>query len=167
MSCTNWNTKAFAEAADVARWDACIKDGADPAAKDDDGWTPLHWAAVLGHVSVVEALLNTEVLSNAEALQNACTTFNRTPLHWAASLGHADVVAALLAALASPDVRDNDCRTPLHLAALNGDILTVLRLLKCGANPIARDKYDNTPCDLAKAKNHWDVVKALQRTGGC
>ena len=56
--CADWNTEAFAEAADRARWHACLAAGADPTARDEDGLTPLHHAARWGHASVVKALLD-------------------------------------------------------------------------------------------------------------
>ena len=36
---------------------ACLKAGADPNVRAEDGSTPLHWAAINGHVEAVAALL--------------------------------------------------------------------------------------------------------------
>ena len=41
-NCEEWNTKEFFEAATVEDVTACLDAGADPAATDDAGITPLH-----------------------------------------------------------------------------------------------------------------------------
>ena len=45
QACTGWNTKAFFETATLARVESCLAGGADTAARDKIGYTPLHWAA--------------------------------------------------------------------------------------------------------------------------
>ena len=71
--CADWNTKVFAEAADRARWHACLAAGADPTARDEHGSTPLHRAAAYGHPSIVKALLD------AGAKLDARTEEGKTP----------------------------------------------------------------------------------------
>ena len=56
-SCGDWNTEAFfqrATAADVSR---CLAGGADLEARDEDGWAPLHFAAVHSEIPAVVAVL--------------------------------------------------------------------------------------------------------------
>ena len=43
--CADWNTKAFAKAASLSLWHACLADGADQNARDENGYAPLHFAA--------------------------------------------------------------------------------------------------------------------------
>jgi hypothetical protein len=58
-------------------------------AKDDWGWTPLHWAAERGRMSIAELLL----ANGAEV--NVKDHKGRTPLHWAVQKGHKDVARLL------------------------------------------------------------------------
>ena len=52
--------------------------GADVSAKDEHGWTPMHWAAGNGHVDAIKAL------KEAGADVSAKANDGRTPMHWAA-----------------------------------------------------------------------------------
>ncbi len=66
VSCEKWNTRAFfkrASAADVSR---CLQAGANINARDEDGLTPLHGAAILSkNPAVVDALLKAGANVNA------------------------------------------------------------------------------------------------------
>jgi protocatechuate 3,4-dioxygenase beta subunit len=88
--------------------------GADVAARDEQGRTPLHLAAEGGHADVVRALL--EVKADVNARDKA----GRTPLHLAAEGGHRDAVEALLAAGADVNATDLKGQTPTGLAVQNG-----------------------------------------------
>lgn len=59
--------------------------------KDEDERTPLHWAACLGSVSIVEFLLNV-----AKVRMNVQDDAGWTPLMSAASAGHIEIVSMLL-----------------------------------------------------------------------
>ena len=58
-------------------------------AKDEDGWTPLHWAARWGHTEVAQALLE------AGADVNAKNELGQTPLDMAAEEGEIDMILLL------------------------------------------------------------------------
>jgi ankyrin repeat protein len=94
-------------------------------AKTASGETPLHMAARLGHVKVVELLL----AHGAEV--NARDSSKLTPLHWAAGYARSDVVKLLLAHKADRNAKAWDGRTPLGFARENGDEKTI-RLLENG-----------------------------------
>lgn len=67
-----------------------IKAGARAAAKDSDGATPLHWAALYGYAPVVKVFLK------QGAKPNVATRNGETPLGLAALGGHPRVVEMLL-----------------------------------------------------------------------
>ena len=64
--------------------------GADVMARNEDGGTPLHYAAMNGNPEVVERLL--ELGADINAKDND----GYTPLHWASRRGHAEAVKLLL-----------------------------------------------------------------------
>jgi ankyrin repeat protein len=80
-----------------------------PDSKDNDGRTPLSWAAGMGHEAVMKLLLakdGVDLISKDEV--------GKTPLSWAARNGHEAVVKLLLATDGvDPDSMDNNGRTPL------------------------------------------------------
>ncbi len=86
--------------------------GADPNTKDEYGSTPLHWAALKGHLDVVELLLKHGADPNVKDEDGS------TPLHDAAWNGHADVVELLLKHGADPNTKNEYGKTPLHRAAM-------------------------------------------------
>lgn len=57
---------------------------------DEDGLTPLHWAARKGYNNLVQLLLK----HGASVI--VVDNFGKTPLHWAATNGNTDVIASIL-----------------------------------------------------------------------
>lgn len=92
---------------------AALDCGADIETKDDDGGTPLHWAAGFGEPSVVTVLL--DYGANIEAKDDS----GRTPLHRAALFGEPSVVIVLLDRGANVYAQNNDGETPLDVALRN------------------------------------------------
>lgn len=146
---------------------ALLEQGADRQARDDEGWTPLHWAAHLGHRDVAELLL-TGALNGEGA--NSPDNFGRTPLHLAAAAGHAELVSLLVIEGADPSVAAAEGLTPMHLAACFGQDDTVRVLIESGAEVNARDEFGQTPLALAQlglGETHAKPIAALlQRAGG-
>jgi hypothetical protein len=133
-----------------------LREGANVNTRDEDGLTPLHYAASRGYVEVARLLLE----NGADV--NAKNEHGITPLHVAASEGHAEVVRLLLEHGADANARDEDGLTPLHNAAANGHLDVVKLLLEKGADPAIRSNGDWTPLDIARALGHAEVVKVLE-----
>ncbi|GGP19728.1 hypothetical protein GCM10007981_04580 [Thermocladium modestius] len=148
-----------AEYGDAKKVKTLLEAGADPNTKDEYGSTPLHWAALKGHLDVVELLLKHGADPNVKDEDGS------TPLHDAAWNGHADVVELLLKHGADPNVKDEDGSTPLHDAAWNGHADVVELLLKHGADPNTKNEYGKTPLHRAAMKGHADVVELLLKHG--
>ena len=85
-------------------------------------WAPLHYAAGLGHVPIVTALIA------AGATVDVRNDSNATPLHRAVSSRHISVVATLLAEGADVNARNYNRRTPLSFTrgALDAAIVALL-----------------------------------------
>jgi hypothetical protein len=77
---------------DLAGVEAQLGAGADPDQRDDQGWTPLCWAAGKGDVALVRALLD----AGADAFATGRDL--RTPYMIALAAGHAEAVRMLRAA---------------------------------------------------------------------
>ena len=123
-----------------------------------DDSTPLHSAAINGHLAVVKYLI-TELGCNPQVGDND----GLTPLHYAALNGYLAVVKYLISELGcNPQVGDNDGLTPLHYAALNGchDIVKFL-VSDCSCNPQCCTVTGNTPLHSACQNGHLKIVKHL------
>ena len=105
-----------AKAGDLVKVKALLKDHPDLVFnKDNDGRSPLHWAANSGHKDVVELLLTNKAEVNAK------DNDGRSPLHWAASIGHKDMAELLLTNRAEVNATNNKGFTPLHYATAGGE----------------------------------------------
>jgi hypothetical protein len=160
-----------------------LERGADPNAKNKDGKTPLHVAAIRGSVDVARLLLQYGVDPNVQDERG------RTPLHVAAIRGRVDVVRFLLEHGANPNARDKDGMTPLHLMSEYYEFLSLLLmydidealkygktppprwvpfhvevaklLLRHGADPNAKNEGGDTPLHDAASEGHVGIVKLL------
>jgi ankyrin repeat protein len=78
--------------------------------KDNDGGTPMHWAAIIGHVDAIKVLK--ELGTDVSAKDND----GGMPMHWAAISGHDGAIKALQELGADVSAKDNDGWTPLDVA---------------------------------------------------
>ena len=122
-----------------------VHTGAEVDAIDVDGATPLSYAAMAGHKSIVDALLRVRANPNCFDVNGA------TPLYYAANAGHNSIVKALLQAGANPNVYDGIRKLPLHTAVEHSFRDIVKMLLRSEANADAFDSDCNCPLHLAVA----------------
>ena len=142
----------------VVEW---LTAGADPAARDPEGWTPLHFAAAGSwDPETVTALVDagTEV--------DARTQDGWTPLHLAARYGSVEAVAALRGAGAGVNAQNRDGWTPLHLAArYDRPKAVATALVAAGADPGLRTRDGWTALLLAAAQAGRELVESLLAAG--
>ncbi|KAL1531343.1 ankyrin repeat-containing protein ITN1-like [Salvia divinorum] len=120
--------------------------------------TPLHAAAVLGHLSFVIELLNRKPELATESDSRGCS-----PLHLAAAKGHANVVKELLLVNSGvASMRNLDGRTALHVAALKGreGVLVELVGLAPGLTRVLTDRGE-TGLHLCVKWNRYEAAKLL------
>ena len=145
----------------VVEW---LATGADPAARDPEGWAPLHFAAAGSwDAEAVAALVA------AGGAVDAPNADDCTPLHLAARYGSPEVARALRAAGAEIDAREAGGRTALHVAACEGAPASVARmvaaLVDTGAEVDARTQNGWTPLHLAAWHGAVEAVDALGVAG--
>lgn len=159
---------------DLATLQSLCERRADLAAPDADGRSPLHLAAAMGHVKVVDFLLEkgappgaTDRWGKAPADSAASATiadllFKAGAVHdrrtqgrklgAAAAAGDEAAVVQLLQLSADVHARDLELRTPLHAAAAADHDRIASFLVARLADVDARDRWDRTPLDMAVAR---------------
>ncbi len=160
----------------------------------DDGQTPLHLAAIMGHNAIAKYLLENDADTTVQDSSGA------TPLHEAVRYGNVEIARALLNSGADVNAKDNLGKTPvmliipkdklaetykllityrasllqkdmfgdtvLHNAAMQTvDASTMSLLISGGADVDARNKEGVTPLAIAVQKNNLETVKLLTAAG--
>ncbi|RXM31229.1 Ankyrin repeat domain-containing protein 27 [Acipenser ruthenus] len=124
---------------------------------NQDGFTPLHVAALHGHAPLVSLLIGNGANINAQNAQSA------TPLHLACQNSHLQSGASL-------NVANNQGNTALHEAVKGSHRPLVEQLLQCGASLQVRNKRLRTPLDCAEempGRQNTEILRILQKAPGC
>ena len=138
-----------------------INKGADINAKDSEGKTSLHNAAVVGNLNMVELLIE-----KGASVNIADSKYNKTALHYAALYGKESIVNALLEAKGI-DVNAKDDRgcIPLHSVAQKGYTNIAKALIEHGADINTKSEHNLTPLHYAARGGHLDIIKLLVEKG--
>uniref|UniRef100_A0A8D0KZP6 Ankyrin repeat domain 52 n=1 Tax=Strix occidentalis caurina TaxID=311401 RepID=A0A8D0KZP6_STROC len=161
-------------------------------AQDQERRTPLHAAAYIGDVAILELLILSGANVNAKdtvwltplhraaasrnekalhlllkhsADVNARDKYWQTPLHVAAANRATKCVEAIIPLLSTVNVADRTGRTALHHAVHSGHLEMVNLLLNKGASLSTCDKKDRQPIHWAAFLGHLEVLKLLVARG--
>ncbi|XP_066906875.1 serine/threonine-protein phosphatase 6 regulatory ankyrin repeat subunit B [Halyomorpha halys] len=123
------------------------------------GMSPLHWAALRGHVPVIRVLLR------FSADIHSLDEDNNTALHMAAVNGSADAVQELALAKVEIDAQNSKNYSALHIAVDKQHFDVVKMLLRFGALTNITDQEGRSPLDVAIEKNNIAIMKLLHTAG--
>lgn len=132
--------------------------------QDECGWTPLHYAALMGHRDLAYMLLTTY---NANPNIGGYAD-KRTPLHVATLAQQKEIIPLLLDRTHSDgfvDAQNYKKETALHIASRQYDPHIALMLLKNGASAISRSYNGTTPLHNAARLNNQVIAYALLQKG--
>ncbi|XP_045598004.2 inversin isoform X1 [Procambarus clarkii] len=139
-----------------------IKHGANNLMPDQEGKTPLHWAAI-SKADGAKHCVRTLICA-APSSVNWQDFDGVTALHLAVAEARIDTVDVILSVQkCKVDLTDNQFRTALHWACNRGLTSIVGRLLERGAHLGAVDVYGATPLHYAGQLDHADTVELLVR----
>ncbi|KAJ4956969.1 hypothetical protein NE237_013752 [Protea cynaroides] len=150
IGCTDITTALLTKKADLIR------------EVDEDGWSPLHFAAFCGSLDVVKLLLEKDkkvaYLPDKKGLSS---------IHIATQRGHSSVIRELI--LQCPDCHelvDDKGRNALHLMSmytnsqsLHSEILSKDILIKSMVNEV--DNNGDTPLHFAAMRNNYMIAAAI------
>lgn len=135
-----------------------LEDGASMRAhrRDNEGWTPLHWAASEGWQGFAERLLDMQASTN---VADPCGT---TPLMVAAYHGHSGVLEAIVSDHRTDPHQENAFGSvALHYAAQHGHTKCIEVLCELGCEVDKPDRHDETPLSWAARNGHKEAVVTL------
>ncbi|KAI6231853.1 ANK-REP-REGION domain-containing protein [Aphelenchoides besseyi] len=124
------------------------------------GWTPLMYAAYLGHLKSTQHFLDL----NADLEQQ--NALGQTALMLAASCGNEDMLKLLLEHTKSRNAKDKLGQTALHYASLYGQGRLANLLLQFGYDANAEDNEKMTPTLIACASGQLDVLSQMLKNNG-
>ncbi|XP_010159927.1 PREDICTED: ankyrin repeat domain-containing protein 27-like, partial [Eurypyga helias] len=126
---------------------------------NQDGFTPLHMAALYGHAELVSLLLKHGASISAKNAKHA------EALHLACQKGHFQVVKCLMDCNAKQNKKDIYGNTPLIYACLNGQYETTALLIQHGASVNLSNAKGNTALHEAVTGKNEALVGLLLQNG--
>ena len=171
---------------ETARFRAGVGRPPSTTAKDANGWTDLHYAAVLDLSSLAKRLLQSGAKADArlksdgepftDELKAALHRFGKgfdyggwryggTPLYYAAWTNAVATAALLIEKGAAMNAKDINGETPLHTAIFENAHETAALLIEKGAAVNAKDINEGTPLHIAALKNAVATATLLLEKG--
>ena len=123
--------------------------------KDEQGFRPLHIAAVEGYSEIVDYLVKSGADINGKGM------YGWSPLHMAVKFNQIQIIKLLLSLKADPDIRMDLGNTPLHNAAYEGNVEIADIFIKSGVDVDVMDDEGNSPLHGAASRGHIEMVKFL------
>ncbi|KAL3112727.1 hypothetical protein niasHT_019701 [Heterodera trifolii] len=138
-----------------------VRNNADWALRDVEGFTALHIAIQFGCTPVAAYLI-----AMGQSPDELDTT-KMTPAIWAAFKVYSKDPLRMLAKMgADMEKADNTYRnTPLHWAVVQGNHTAVSALLELQVNLVPLNKEKETPLDIARRKNDHFSVRMIELAG--
>lgn len=131
------------------------KNRASIYARDEQGNTLLHTAALLGYYDIISLLIEKKIRTNEQ------NYLGWTPLHLAVLSNNTITVSILLELCLKFDIGDEDGNLPIHLAAEMGYV-EIIELLYGDKDTInEKNKHGFTPLHLAVQKGCKKAVEML------
>ncbi|CEF71619.1 Sterile alpha motif domain and Ankyrin repeat and Sterile alpha motif/pointed domain and Ankyrin repeat-containing domain and Sterile alpha motif, type 1 domain-containing protein [Strongyloides ratti] len=137
-----------------------LKNKANPNATNGTKWTPLMYAAYLGHTSICELLIKKGAGLNNQNQKG------QTALMLAATCGHDQTVKLLIKENAEVNKQDCNGQSALHYAVSSSQSSTIEYLLSWGGNPNMVDLYGMTPTLEACSIGHEKILSILMKNKG-
>lgn len=134
----------------------------DPAkldAKDEDGYTALHWACMRAHWDIAKYLIE------KGADLNVVGGDGGTQINWAVHHDNVDIIKILIDKGAKLNLRNQWGMTELHTAIWRGNIHVVEYLLDHGSDPNIKTNEGWTAMHYAYRSGHDDVISLLKQRG--
>ncbi|KAF1832528.1 hypothetical protein BDW02DRAFT_502747 [Decorospora gaudefroyi] len=132
----------------------------DATYKDEQGITPLHWAAINNHYALCHFLIQAGAPINAKGGDAVAT-----PVLWAAKRCNYYVVNLLLDHGADPLLTDDQGFNLLHSATLDGNVYQLVLLLHQDIPVDIADPQSHTPLMWAAYKGYPSCVDLFLRWG--
>ena len=146
-------------AGDLDEVKALLASGADPNAKDGEGWTALMLVTVKGHLDVARELLTAGADLHAENRKGW------TALRFAVSMDDAEALRLLLGAGADVNGLDAEGDTALMQAAREKSVESLKLLLSHGADVNVRNRSGETALKVATSHGYHEIIRALKEAG--
>ncbi|RSM13081.1 Palmitoyltransferase AKR1 [Fusarium oligoseptatum] len=132
----------------------------DATYSDDEGITPLHWAAINNQYAMCKFLIEHGAEINRKGGESVATA-----LQWAAQRCHYYTVNLLLQHGADPLITDAQGYNTLHISTFNGNVLLLVLLLHQGIPVDVLDTFGHTALMWSAYKGFPQCVDLFLRWG--